>query len=221
MSKKRNFRNAKLPFDKEDWSEFRKNWENLSRQEKLEWLINNGQLEKYSTKITLKDLWDYVDRVAGAKFAVCPVCEKKLSNYNFAITYRTVYWLKGLQFLINQDKGVKNTFYFPYYKINYMANKIFQSHFNLSGYGRLSHNPYNFIVGEYDEEGNQKRNGKFTITKRGIDFLNGKISVPNKVQYIVRQYDKYIILEDTKEITVYKVPKLDFKTMLDRFDTYS
>ena len=221
MKQKRNLRNAKIPFDKEDWLEFRKNWENLSRQEKLEWLVNNGQLEKYSTKITLKDLWNYVDRVAGSKFAVCPVCEKKLNNYNFAITYRTVYWLKGLQFLINQDKGIRNAIYFPYYKINRTANSIFQSTFNLSGYGRLSHNPYNFIVGEYDEEGNQKRNGKFTLTSRGLDFLNGKISVPNKVQYIVRQYDKYIILKDTKNITVYQVPKLDFKTMLDRFDTYS
>lgn len=129
--------------------------------------------------------------------ADCPVCRSHVQSYRRTISLSQVYWM----ILLNKiTKGGQK-----YVDFKVVSTRLYEAlNRNASDHPLLRH--WGLV------ESSPVSQGEYTITRKGIDFIEGKISVPKYLYFnnnrIYKQSQETIKFDDSKNFDLLDLKKL-------------
>lgn len=136
-----------------------------------------------------------------------------IEDYKVSMTERYVLWMMVLGWKIKRSGEL----FHHYENINNTVREAFDKpKFNLSSYGRLAVEPFALIAPEKNVSHKANKSGYFTLTSKGIAFINGKVKVPRTVSFTGKFHD----VVGSEYVYIHEVPKTNFQETLNYLKTY-
>ena len=152
---------------------------------------------------------------------MCQHCGQPVKNYKMSFTKRNLIWLYALGY-IGKTKYIKDGYWVNYKEVHELVAKNFGKTVEgkwkpmvISSYGKMGEAPYELIEDNNNNKYKYASKGDWRLTKKGIDFINNKIQIPE-----IAHYNHDGCYKSSRMIYANEVKNLNFQELVNLFNSF-
>jgi hypothetical protein len=198
--------------------------------------VDDGNWGAIGDEITRNDLMDYLLHFTnptitekGLKIKKlpkidCPLCGKSVKPYSVTLTHRAVKYLLCAVYLSEKDKKNGGDGYVHYEvirdfcqgKYKYLKGKRLGKGISFTSYSTLTTAPWDFLSPKIKTKDKVQRDGTLIPTEKCMDFLRGKIGVPQRCEFL----DTNVVRTGGGIVYAATAKDMDWKSTVDNYKTF-